>query len=319
MAEDLGLDELRAHALTSLSIAHRSLDDPAGDAEIEQALEIAVSIDSPIASVILNNMAVEASFQGDLLRTEELYGRGLSLAERYGERGQMRFIRGNFIFLDFVRGRWDSALAIADSFIAESEAAPHAQAHTAYAVRGVIRVGRDDLDGALADHLRALELAHERQDPQSLVVSLTMAAVTHAERDELDDTRRLAAELLPLLRTHPILGPLFTLSPWVGELGIRDELLAICATARMTPLNEAARRSIAGDYRGAAEIYGHSGHASGEALQRYQAARGALERGELVEAQEQLRRALEFHRSVDAVYYVRRGERLLDELQRESA
>ena len=320
MADELGLDELRAHALTTLGLAHLGLDDPAGEAEMERALEIAVEIDSPIASNILNNIAVERSLKGDLVRTEELYGQGLSLAERYGDRGQVRFIRGNLMFVDFVCGRWDSTLATAEAFIAESEAGtPHAQANVAHALRGNIRVGRDDLDGALADHLRALELARERQDPQSIVVTLTMTAATHAERGELDDTRRFVVELLPLLQKHPLLGPLFLLAPWADELGVAEQLLAICEAARKTPMHEASRRALAGDYAGAADIYRDSGNVTAEAHQRYHAGRRALERGELAEGEAQLRRALEFHRSVDATFYVRREQALLDELQRDSA
>jgi tetratricopeptide (TPR) repeat protein len=320
MADALGLDELRAHALTTLALAHRALDDPAGDAEIERALEIALEIDSPIASSILNNMAVEMSQRGDLVRTKELYERALSLAERYGERGQIRFIRGNLMFVDFSSGRWDSALVTAGGFIAETEAgAPHAQSHVAYAMRGSIHVGRDDLDGALDDHLRALDLARERQDPQSIVITLTLAAATYAERGELDDARRLVDELLPLLRKHPILGQTFLLAPWAGELGVRDELLAICDTARRTPQHEASRHAVAGDFRGAADIYGHTGHVTAEAHQRHHAGWRALELGDLADAEDQLRRSLEFHRSVDATYYIRRTEELLAELQRDSA
>lgn len=320
MAEALGLDELRAHALTTVALVHRALDDPAGDAEIERALEIALEIDSPIASTILNNMAVETSLRGDLVRTKELYERGLSLAERYGERGQIRFIRGNLMFLDFVSGRWDSALVTADGFIAEAEAgAPHAQSNVAYAMRGSIRLGRDELDGALDDHLRALDLARERQDPQSIVITLTTAAATYAERGELDNARRLVDELLPLLRKHSILGPTFLLGPWAGELGVRDELLTICDAARRTPPNEASRLAVTGDFGGAADIYGHTGSLAGEAHQRHHAGRRALELGDLAEAEHQLRRSLEFHRSVDATYYIRRTEELLAELQSESA
>jgi tetratricopeptide (TPR) repeat protein len=320
MAEELGLDELRAHTLTTLSLAHRAIDDSAADAEIEQALEIALEIDSPIASTILNNMAVETSQRGELARTRELYERGLSLAERYGDRGQIRFIRGNLMFLDYITGRWDSALVTAETFIAESESgAPHAQDNSAYAVRGNLRLGRDDLDGALADHLRALELARERQDPQSVVIALTMTAATRAERGELDEARRLADELLPLLGRHPILGPTFLLAPWVDDFGLRDEFRAVTESARSTPAHAASQHALAGDFAGAADICARTGLVTAEAHLRYHAGRLALERGDHAATEEQLRRALELQHSLGATYYGKRTEELLAELQRDSA
>jgi tetratricopeptide (TPR) repeat protein len=224
------------------------------------------------------------------------------------------------MFLDYITGRWDSALVMAEAFIADSESgAPHAQDNSAYAVRGSLRLWRDDLDGALADHLRALELARERQDPQSIVMTLTLAAATHSERGELDDACRLVNELVPLMDQHPILGPAFLLSPWVGEFGVREELLAICGIARKTPLHEGSQRALAGDFAGAADVFGRSGHVIAEAHQRHHAGRRALEHGELVEAEEQLRRAIEIHRSVAATYYLRQSEETLAALQRESA
>jgi hypothetical protein len=89
MAAELGLDELRAHALTSRAVVHLMvLDDSVGNHELEQALRIALDIDSPIASVILNNMAVESSESGHLAQTEELYRQGMSRSFHRRERGR---------------------------------------------------------------------------------------------------------------------------------------------------------------------------------------------------------------------------------------
>jgi hypothetical protein len=88
---------------------------------MEQALEIALAIDSPIAGTIVNNLAAYASLAGDFARTDELYGEAARLAERYGDASSIRFIRGNQIWMDFMLGRWDRALESADAFIAECE------------------------------------------------------------------------------------------------------------------------------------------------------------------------------------------------------
>ncbi len=61
------------------------------------------------------------SGEGDWRRADELYAEALRLAERFGDRDAARFVRGNAIFADFVRGRWDEALSAADAFVAECE------------------------------------------------------------------------------------------------------------------------------------------------------------------------------------------------------
>ena len=72
MAQELGLEELRAHALTSVGMAKNAVGDASGIEDMEHALEIALEIDSPIAGTIVNNLAVE-TFVGDMGRAEELY------------------------------------------------------------------------------------------------------------------------------------------------------------------------------------------------------------------------------------------------------
>ena len=107
MATELGLDELRAHALTTIGMAKNDVDVGSGIADMERALEIALAADSPVASAIVNNLAVYATFAGDFRRTDELYAEATRLGERYGDASSVRFVRGNRIWLDFMLGRWD--------------------------------------------------------------------------------------------------------------------------------------------------------------------------------------------------------------------
>ena len=130
MATELGLDELRAHALTTIGMAKNDVDLGSGIADMERALEIALAADSPVAATIVNNLAVYATFAGDFRRTDELYAEAMRLGERYGDAASVRFVRGNRIWLDFMLGRWDRALESADAFIAECEAgSPHTLEH----------------------------------------------------------------------------------------------------------------------------------------------------------------------------------------------
>ena len=65
MAQELGLEEPAAHALTSVGMAKNAVGDASGIEDMEHALEIALEIDSPIAGTI-NNLAVETFFVGDM-------------------------------------------------------------------------------------------------------------------------------------------------------------------------------------------------------------------------------------------------------------
>ena len=138
MAEDLGVDELRAHALTTIGLAKRGLGDPSGDKDVERALELALEIDSQIASTIVNNLAVQAFIDGHLERAHERYTEAIRLAHRFGDGASVRFVRANRVFVDVMRGDWDPALAEADAFIAECEAG---SAHTQEAI---VRIGPRD-------------------------------------------------------------------------------------------------------------------------------------------------------------------------------
>ena len=83
MAEQLGLDELRAHALTTIGMVKNYLAEGSGVDDMERALELALRIDSPIASSIVNNLAVQTIIRGDLGRTGELYAEAMRLGERF--------------------------------------------------------------------------------------------------------------------------------------------------------------------------------------------------------------------------------------------
>ena len=182
MATELGLDELRAHALTTIGMAKNDADDPSGVADMERALEIALAADSPVAATIVNNLAVYATYTGDFPRTDELYAEAQRLAERYGDASSVRFISGNRVWLDYMLGRWDRALESADAFIAECEAgSPHRQESTVREVRAAISMARSDGDRALLDQVRAFELTPARHDPFHLLGALAGTAALYAE------------------------------------------------------------------------------------------------------------------------------------------
>ncbi len=107
LADELGLDELRAHALTTIGSIKNRLDPSTGYAELERALEIATEANSPQVSNILNNFGVITSTGGDVERADELYREGLRAAERMGDRDNVRFMSGNLLWIGYFRGHWN--------------------------------------------------------------------------------------------------------------------------------------------------------------------------------------------------------------------
>src|SRR5262249_24371255 len=323
MAEALGLDELRAHALTTIGMAKNDLDDRSGIEDMERGLELALQIDSPIASAIVNNLAVQATISGDIPRTDELYAEALRLAERFGDSSSIRFVRANRTWVDYMCGRWSQAASATDVFIAECEAgSPHTNENGVRLTRGQIRAGRGDLDGALADHLRAVELSREKGDLQQLAAALAVCVVTRAERGEHEEASVLVEELAPLVREHGFHPALCWVAPYAERLGATDVIRAAIeeASGPQFPVwREVVMRALDGDFRGAAEMFGETGNPTLEADQRLAAGERFLRKGSASDGLVELERALRFYRSVEASYFVTKAERLKAGAQSESA
>jgi class 3 adenylate cyclase/tetratricopeptide (TPR) repeat protein len=318
MAEELGLDELRAHALATIGMTKSSLGDTTGVADMERARELALEIDSPVAGAIVNNLAIEAFLQGDLDRTESLYAESIRVSLRLGDRGSARFTRANEIWMDFFRGRWDTALERADAFIGECEAgAPHGGEFGMRIIRGSIRLARGDADRALEDHVRSLELAREVRGPGDVVAALAALAATREDRGELAEARLLADEALRTIQESGA-SRAFDLGPIALRLGIREKLLATLAAnpmSRSVVWRDALELALAGDVVAAADVGARTGNLAWEARLRLEAGRQLLGQGHRVEGEAQIRKALDFYRSVGAVRSVERGEGLLRESQ----
>ncbi len=313
LADELELEELRAHALTTAGSAKmRKEQAGTGLADLERALEIATSLNSPLVSNILNNLAVEASQRGDIRRAGELYREGVQAGERVGDRDSARFTRGNVMYIDFFLGHWEQVVADADRFIAECETSPHYMEGAARVIRGYIRLARGDHVGGLADLERNLALARDVMDPQRLAPALLQSARGLALVGRMHEARTLAVEGLAFLRKHLDLGEYVgQIAGFAKQLGIRDEIQEIVAHAPDNIWQRAAAAGAAGDFIAAADIYAAFGAVAIEADQRFYAAKELIGARQRAEGEEQLEQALSFYRSVGATFYVERGEALL--------
>lgn len=314
LAEDLGLREIYAHTLATTGTARNALAPGSGQQALEDALAIAREIDSPVASSITNNLAVEALFDADLVRAEALYEDAHAIAERLGDRGVARFVDGNRIFVRFARGHWDQALSGADAFIALCEAgSPHTQESTVRQTRAMIREGRGDEAGAVADARRACDLIRVASAPMpGRMGALAILATVLTELGRPDEGRAVAVdELLPLVREFGPHGALPRLAVVAGELGLVDELRESVALnpSRRARWGQLIELTLDGELTAAADLAAETGFVPIEARLRIAAGEALLRAGTTEDAVAELERGRDLYAAMGATFYVARAER----------
>jgi class 3 adenylate cyclase/tetratricopeptide (TPR) repeat protein len=327
MASQLGLDEIRAHALVNIGTARVALAEVEGIGDLEESIKIADAIGSPESIRAYNNLFSSHVTLGMLDRAAETVRAGLAEVERFGSAGIIgRWFRFEQVHVAYWEGRWHDSLALIEDTL--SEVGPsHALSRWAFEMRGRIRLARDDVAGALADARASVELAREAKDPQTLTPALSFAALASLEAGSRTDAVRLADELLAdEAVSRPIphhISPLFDLAWVLADLERSDELTErLEKEAIRTPYTDAAESLSRGDYERAADRYAGFGARPNEAYTRLRAAVQHMDAGRRPEAEVQLSMALEFWRAVDAARYVREGETVVsssanDELQRQ--
>jgi tetratricopeptide (TPR) repeat protein len=319
LAGELGLDDLRSRALNNIGCARVSLGDPGGLDDLEESIALAIRLDA-IADVVRghNNIATMHVLLGNLDESRDAIMESVRVAERYGLYGFLRFAAGGPTLGDqYNRGHWDEVLAGADAYLAaEKGGSPDYQTSSAYVYRGLIRLGRGDAEGAQSDAQRAVESARPAQDPQILMPAVSMAAFVRQSCGDESGAAELLDEAFAVLSDLRQLGFATVWAhalAWVArKLGRGDEFLEIVRDEPLdSPWVRAARATAVGDFTTAADIVEAIGAAPQEALFRLWAAEQSVDEGRRAEADEQLRRALAFDRSVGATRYVREGEALL--------
>jgi len=319
LADELGFDDLRAHALNTVGVARADLGEREGFAEVEESIALATRLNS-IPDVLRghNNLTALHILHGDLVRTRAAQERTLELAEHFGHRGHARFIEaGAAVANRYMAGEWDDALERAESVIAEAEAgARFYQLAGMHAFRGLIRLGRGDADGAESDAELAVDLVRPVRDPQALYPDLAMAAaILLSVGNETRAGQTLAEVVAGLGELHRLGFAVIELplQAWVAvTLGRESDLVEVVEPEPYkSPWLRAALAVASRDFLAAADIIGEMGVVSHEAFFRLRAAEQLVDEGRRAEADEQLRRALGFYRSVGATRYVREGEALL--------
>jgi class 3 adenylate cyclase/tetratricopeptide (TPR) repeat protein len=301
----LDLDALRPHVLNSVGAARFQLGDPEGLADLERSIEIGLAIGSHLVAVSYNNLGTMQFYAGDVRRDKELREESGRMAERFGTGRMRRFLHGVLIQHAYYLGRWDDAMREADEFIAECEAgSPIYVESQVRVVRALMRVARDEREGALADAVRAEELGRDVKDPQGFLPTLACRLRVEFEVGPPDRAAALAAALLAetaqlaplppaveLAWTAEHLGTEQAVREWIGRIALPSAWSAASLAVLDGRLVEAADRF----------------HAIGSLPDEAHARLRAGQAGDRV----QLERALAFYRSVGARRYIREGEEVL--------
>jgi class 3 adenylate cyclase/tetratricopeptide (TPR) repeat protein len=312
LAEELGLTELRGHALNTIGLARVGLDDFGGLDDLDQSLRLAVEHSSPFElGRIYNNLAFAFAAAGRLPEARETFEIRIASARRFG----MDFdaLTGTAMLSDFayVLGDWEATLRLVEELLADPLAS---QWHDgALMLRALIRLGWSDLQGAWSDVQRALEVAiNPEGDWPAYLRAVAVRVALAAGREQ--DARTLAGELEEILNEvdlHAFVLPhqLFEVAAALDELGLPlDPLATIAAGHPERVWHRAADALARGAILDGAEILASAGAETYAAHFRLRGAQTLVAANRTDEAGVQRERALEFYRSVRATRYLRESE-----------
>jgi class 3 adenylate cyclase/tetratricopeptide (TPR) repeat protein len=303
MADELGHEELRAHALDSIGVARAAIGDPGGLVDLEQSIAIAVELNSLEAVRGYINLGTTLAELGELDRAFELYERGRRAAEGFGDRDRMRWFEAERLYELYWRGSWNEAVRGADELIADEETTSPHTLHDCRMVRGAVRLARGDTAGALADAAWALQFARGADYPEALFPALAFDARARLAVGQEEEAGALAGELLERWAGAEGTAASF----WTADLarvlwllGRGEELRPVAARVRApTRWLEAAQCFAAGELEEAADLYAEIGTRPDEAFARI-CAGGRETAADRSEDRGQLQRALAFYDEVGA-------------------
>jgi DNA-binding SARP family transcriptional activator/class 3 adenylate cyclase/tetratricopeptide (TPR) repeat protein len=307
LAETFGLDEIKAESLTFRGHARILDGDRGGLADVEQAVEITLGLNSPGIVRRSANLATSLVELGELDRAWQMYETAREAARRFGDAPGLHWLAAERPYELYWRGEWDEALAAAETALGAADAGYGEFAGKS--VRARIRLARGDVDGAVDDSARSLEFARRTQEPAALCEALALRGRVLAEAAQGDEAEAVVGELLAQLGTPGVLASFWTadLAEALVELGRREHLPETGDTGSWL---DAARALISGAYADAADRYAAIGARPEEARARFRASAALAADGNRSEADRQLEQALAFHRAVAAEAYVRAGESL---------
>jgi tetratricopeptide (TPR) repeat protein len=288
--------------------------DRGGLEDIVKSIELAhASGSAGVLARCLNTIAVAYQVLGEpgLGLVERL--EALAVSEQVGSPSLLQWFDGVLADHHYRVGQWVEAARLADSFLAAVDAgSPNVVAYQVYAVRAELRIATGDLDGARGDGEATLLAGRGAGEVQALGYALSAAAHVFASAGATERAVVVARELLDALdhgfpmQFAAVNLPMFAAA--VTRVGLGERLPAALDSHPRTVWTDIVCDYAAGDFAAAADRLQVIGATPDEAEARRRAAEQLADEGRRDEADEQLRGALAFYRSVGATAYVRECE-----------
>jgi tetratricopeptide (TPR) repeat protein len=314
IAEELGLDELKAHALNTLGIARVKAGDHGGIDVLEASLRLALEHGSPFEiGRIQNNLAYGYFSVGRIDECVAALEARLEMAQRIGvSAGWERSMLALFLW---PAGRWQEAEALVYDVLGSDET-PLLHEPALRGLEAQFRLARDDVVGAAWRCEQALALGREREWQAELESEATLRELLVLRANiALAEGRRTAARELAdeaLGITSPEIAGAVELAVLHREVGLPGAALTdLASSVPPNPWWDVVGQVARGELEEAADRLEEIGARSHEALVRLRAAAELSSEGRRGEADAHLQKALAFYRSVGAARYVRVGEALL--------
>jgi len=306
MAEELGLDEALANALTTMGFTRFSIGDLGGLADQERSIEIARAANSPDSFRSRGNYASCLAELGRIRAASEMIEQARAEAERFGTLFYLDWFDAERTGYMYYAGEWDDAIDLIGDVLHRVEASGSSSfmRPVILETRSKIELARGDPAGALSGTAEALETARGAKDPQILHPCMAAYAAVWAQLGRLEEAAAVVDDLLANWRAQKMFSSAFWLLDLAHALVPLGGAQLLDGVLDRVPIPtlwaDAARAHAAGDFVAAAELCAQMGAKPHEAYSR-------LCSGD----QRQVQRALEFYRSVGATRYIREGEALL--------
>ena len=314
LAEKLGRDDMRAHALNSVGLARTAQGDVAGLADVEASREIARGVSLPEYIRACGNLASVLVCQGQLQRATELHREALRIASEIGYEEPTRWLSTEIAWDLMIAGDWVEVRRIVDELMPGFERSPFWIEPQTRSCRARILIAEGKVADAVADAERAVELTRGGGSFQNLCDPLAVRARLHAELAELGDAAQVADELLDVwTQTRSGFVHAWVLDLWYAAscTGKEPRLQSGIEALRSIPWLDATASLIRRDFDAATTQLDGMGAAFPAALVSLWGAEWLVEQGRQPEADVHLERSLAFWRKVGATRYARRSESLL--------
>ena len=312
----LGLDLLRGRLLNIIGTSRVFDGDPGGVEDLEKSLDLANASNSAEQIHSAYENLFSAQMQTGRLQKAAATFAALSLSvARRGAAHERRWLKVDGVRQGFATGDWDSAVRLADEFLAEVDAgSPHYLEAPSRAIRSAIALARGDLEAAISDSEKALAAGRQAQDIQVLAPALWAGASVLFAQADPRQARDLASELI---RGAP--SGIWNLLEWgcvsnfawlAVDLGLGADMLEIVADVPQSPWARAVESIVAGRLPEAVSLLAEIGDVPGEARTRLRLAAALARNGRRHDARTMSRPAMDFYRRVGARTSAKEAETL---------